>query len=129
MSKRHRVTRKADPASQQVYGVNQNQIFDVFADLYASAEPSRDGLCVVNLTLSNERAEPFLRALLRAEAELLIADAARPDLSTSKLRSPDNRGHDALTLLTWRTFAARGIPDCASHIQALFDDAPDEQAA
>jgi len=45
---------------------------------------------------------PFVRALMRAEAELLVADAAAMSFGTYKDRTPDQRRHDALLLILHR---------------------------
>ena len=129
MSKRHRAARHAESAARRVYGEPVNRVFDILSDLFASAEPTSDGMCTVRLDVGNDECEPFLRAFLRAEAELLIADAARPDVTLQTLRSPHDRNNDALRLLIWRTLAVRGAPDCQRHIQAVLDRASDDQAA
>jgi hypothetical protein len=45
---------------------------------------------------------PFVRALMRAEAELLVADAAAMSFGTYEDRTPDERRHDALLLILHR---------------------------
>ncbi|WP_375482006.1 hypothetical protein [uncultured Jatrophihabitans sp.] len=45
---------------------------------------------------------PLMRALFRAEAELLVADALAMESGTYVARDPDERRHDALLLVLQR---------------------------
>jgi hypothetical protein len=61
-----------------------------------------DGMYRVSTTLPPEEAEPLGRALMRIEAELLVADAATVGTAQHEERTPPQRRHDALVLLAQR---------------------------
>lgn len=55
-----------------------------------------------DLDLELEPNGPLMRALFRAEAELLVADALAMEAGTYEPREPDERRHDALLLIVHR---------------------------
>ena len=63
-------------------------------------QPRRDSGADYDLEL--EPQGPLMRALFRAEAELLAADALAMEAGTYAERTPDQRRHDALLLILSR---------------------------
>ncbi len=55
-----------------------------------------------DVELALEAQGPLMRALLRAEAELLVADALAMEAGTYVERDPGERRHDALQLILQR---------------------------
>ena len=63
-------------------------------------QPRRGG--VTDFDLELEPRGPLMRAIFRAEAELLVADALAMEAGTYVDRTPDQRRHDALLLILHR---------------------------
>lgn len=74
------------------------------------AKPTRDGMLHVETRLPSTVAAPFTRALMRVEAELLLADADTVVESLNACRTSDQRRHDALIALSHRVAAAMPQP-------------------
>jgi hypothetical protein len=72
---------------------------------------SKDGMMHFNVTLEPELAAPFNRALMRVDAELLLADADQLTAENARaLRTYDQRRADALVALALRvTDAAHAL--------------------
>ena len=69
---------------------------------YVQTEDGPDGSCVVNGDLPPEVAPPFIRAIMRIEAELLLHDAEQVTVERGEPRSPDERRTDAFLALALR---------------------------
>ena len=69
----------------------------------------RKGSADVDLVI--EGSGPLMRALLRAEAELMVADALAMEAGTYVHRTTDERRHDALQLIFARL---RGVQQTAA---------------
>ncbi|MFI9510820.1 hypothetical protein [Nocardia sp. NPDC052566] len=69
---------------------------------YVSTESGPDGEYIVNGDLPPEVAPPFIRAIMRIEAELLLHDAEQVTVETGEPRSPDERRADAFVALALR---------------------------
>lgn len=68
-----------------------------------------DGLTEASLVLNDAEAVILHRALMRVEAELLLADADRLDeASLTSLRTPTQRRHDAFMVIVERVIEATG---------------------
>ena len=77
------------------YGERLGDLFPAFNRIIASMEPDDDGFSI-KLTLPPDEARPFVRAMHRAEAELLFEDAeAMRDDEALIDRTTEQRGHDA----------------------------------
>ncbi|MBH0778214.1 hypothetical protein [Nocardia bovistercoris] len=73
---------------------------------YVSTESGPDGEYIVNGDLPPEVAPPFIRAIMRVEAELLLHDAELVTVDNEEPRTPDERRTDAFVALVLR------IDDC-----------------
>ncbi|WP_431957007.1 hypothetical protein [Nocardia lijiangensis] len=69
---------------------------------YVSTESGPDGEYIVNGDLPPEVAPPFIRAIMRVEAELLLHDAELVTVDNEEPRTPDDRRIDALVALMLR---------------------------
>ncbi|AVH21871.1 DUF222 domain-containing protein [Nocardia cyriacigeorgica] len=69
---------------------------------YVSTESLDDGSYIVNGDLPPEVAPPFIRAIMRVEAELLINDAELVTVDEGEPRSPEERRADAFLALALR---------------------------
>ena len=81
-----------------------------------------DGMRCGSFRLEPRLGDPFLRALMRVEAELLLADASRLGRDDYEERTHEQRAADAFVALTLRVVAAiRGIAVMAhaSHLVVL----------
>ena len=87
--------------TKTVAGESLEPLLSAFIRIWSEAE-ERDGMFEVSTTLPREEAEPLGRALMRLEAELLVADAAALGTSGHEERTPPQRRHDALLLLAQR---------------------------
>ncbi len=67
-----------------------------------SAQLSRPSAGQPDVQLTLEQGGPLMRALLRAEAELMVADALAMESGTYVHREPDERRHDAMLLILAR---------------------------
>lgn len=65
-------------------------------------EPDSDGCYRVCFHFKNEEGAPFVRALMRIEAELLLHDANLVDANQIEPRTPEQRRADALVALALR---------------------------
>jgi hypothetical protein len=77
-------------------GESADEILDALSQLDLNVRPDRSAWGDVVLT------GPLIRALMRAEAELLVADAAAMQFGTYEERTPAQRRHDALLLIVHR---------------------------
>lgn len=69
---------------------------------YVSTESGPDGEYIVNGDLPPEVAPPFIRAVMRIEAELLLHDAELVTVDNEEPRTPEDRRTDALVALFLR---------------------------
>lgn len=69
---------------------------------YMSTESGPDGEYIVNGDLPREVAPPFIRAIMRVEAELLLHDAELVTVEEGEPRSPEERRTDAFVALMLR---------------------------
>lgn len=69
---------------------------------FVSAEAREDGGYEVNGDLPPEVAPPFIRAIMRVEAELLLHDAALVTVDSGEPRTPEERRADAFLALALR---------------------------
>ncbi|MET8797841.1 hypothetical protein ABZV91_15565 [Nocardia sp. NPDC004568] len=69
---------------------------------YVSTESLSDGSYVVNGDLPREVAPPFIRAIMRVEAELLLHDAEFVTIDEGEPRTPEERRADAFLALALR---------------------------
>lgn len=69
---------------------------------YVSTESRGDGSYIVNGDLPPEVAPPFIRAIMRVEAELLLHDAQFVTVDEGEPRTPDERRQDAFLALALR---------------------------
>lgn len=69
---------------------------------FVSTESGPDGEYIVNGDLPPEVAPPFIRAIMRVEAELLLHDAELVTVDNEEPRTPDERRTDAFVALVLR---------------------------
>ncbi|MFQ6326598.1 hypothetical protein ACLMAL_10710 [Nocardia sp. CWNU-33] len=69
---------------------------------YVSTESGPDGEYIVNGDLPPEVAPPFIRAVMRVEAELLLHDAELVTVEGGEPRTPEERRTDAFVALLLR---------------------------
>ncbi|WP_039802482.1 hypothetical protein [Nocardia araoensis] len=69
---------------------------------YVSTESQPDGSYVVNGDLPPDVAPPFIRAIMRVEAELLLHDAELVTVEEGEPRTPEERRTDAFVALVLR---------------------------
>ncbi|QIS16216.1 DUF222 domain-containing protein [Nocardia arthritidis] len=74
---------------------------------YVSTESGPDGEYIINGDLPPEVAPPFIRAIMRVEAELLLHDAELVTVESGEPRSPEERRADAFVALVLRVDDAR----------------------
>ena len=67
-----------------------------------STDYGPDGEYIVNGDLPPEVAPPFIRAIMRVEAELLLHDAELVTVDNEEPRTPDERRTDAFVALVLR---------------------------
>lgn len=65
-------------------------------------DEDEDGMVHVHAEYPDDIGDPFTRALMRVEAELLAADADVYGTDSYEERTPDQRRYDAFMLLTHR---------------------------
>ena len=69
----------------------------------------QDGLTEISMSLNDAETVILRRALMRVEAELLVADAETLDVaSLESLRTPSQRRQDAFMLIVQRVIEATG---------------------
>jgi hypothetical protein len=93
-----------------VYGEKRSELLPGLAAVAASGEPNGDGMVEGSFALDAEIAHPLFRALMRAEAELLLEDATALGTAGYEERTPDQRRLDALLRLARRCAAAGDLP-------------------
>lgn len=69
-------------------------------------QPTRNGMSSMSMRLAPRLAAPFLRALMRVEAELLLDDADRLATEDQEDRSHEQRAADAFVALALRVSGA-----------------------
>ncbi|MEV6339988.1 hypothetical protein AB0M12_35345 [Nocardia vinacea] len=69
---------------------------------YVSTEPQPDGGYIINGDLPPDVAPPFIRAIMRVEAELLLNDAELVTVDEGEPRTPEERRADAFVALILR---------------------------
>jgi hypothetical protein len=69
---------------------------------YVETESGPDGSYIVNGDLPPEVAPPFIRAIMRIEAELLLHDALQVTVDRGEPRTPEERRADAFLALALR---------------------------
>lgn len=79
-----------------------------FSSALAQSTTHADGSMRISALLTPDVAYPLRRALMRVEAELLLADADTLSENGGEERTPDQRLHDALLAL------ARRVADAAT---------------
>ncbi|WP_084524238.1 hypothetical protein [Nocardia inohanensis] len=76
---------------------------------YVSTEDAPDGGYIVTGDLPPEVAPPFVRAIMRIEAELLLQDAELVTVEEGEPRTPEERRTDALIALLLRVDERSGF--------------------
>ncbi|WP_433198361.1 hypothetical protein ACQP1G_03730 [Nocardia sp. CA-107356] len=69
---------------------------------YVSTESQPDGSYIINGDLPPHVAPPFIRAIMRVEAELLLNDAELVTVDEGEPRTPEQRRADAFVALILR---------------------------
>lgn len=87
-----------------VAGESTTDLLRAFGEIEMSEE--HDGRVELEADLAPDVGAPFMRALLRVEAELLLADADGLLDDARPLRTPDQRRADAFVALTQRVVDA-----------------------
>lgn len=105
---RQRSTKRT--GQQRVAGEDPRILLPLLTRLTASSVQNEDGTFHVHADYSKDEAPPLARALMRIEAELLLADARRLQAPGAPWRSPGARSFDAVLVLAIRTRAALGQP-------------------
>ncbi|MCP2277447.1 hypothetical protein ACFYT3_09030 [Nocardia amikacinitolerans] len=90
----------ADTDSDLVAGERRADLLRALS--YVSTESGPDGEYIVNGDLPPEVAPPFIRAIMRVEAELLLHDAELVTVDNEEPRTPDERRTDAFVALVLR---------------------------
>ncbi|ONM47586.1 DUF222 domain-containing protein [Nocardia donostiensis] len=89
-----------DPDSDTVAGERRDDLLRALS--YVSTESRDDGSYIVNGDLPPEVAPPFIRAIMRVEAELLLHDAEFVTIDEGEPRTPEERRADAFLALALR---------------------------
>ncbi|GAB2647016.1 hypothetical protein ACWDYH_04625 [Nocardia goodfellowii] len=89
-----------DTDSDLVAGERRSDLLRALS--YVSTEHGPDGEYIVNGDLPPEVAPPFIRAIMRVEAELLLHDAELVTVDNEEPRTPDERRTDAFVALVLR---------------------------
>jgi hypothetical protein len=82
-----------------VYGERIGDLFPAMFALRDSMKVGRDGRCHMSATFDADVGSPLRRALMRAEAELLLEDAATVGTPQNMDRTHEQRSADALVRL------------------------------
>jgi hypothetical protein len=93
-----------------VYGEQASALLPVLTDLFSTMEPIDDGMVQVEWEGPSQELTPLLRALMRAEADLLLEDADLFGGPQERDRTRGERSMDALTVVTFTTLEALGGP-------------------
>ncbi|MBF6211231.1 hypothetical protein IU433_06735 [Nocardia puris] len=94
------VDQSGDTDSDLVAGESRADL--LLALSYVSTEAGPDGEYIVNGNLPPEVAPPFIRAVMRVEAELLLHDAELVTVDNEEPRTPEERRTDAFVALVLR---------------------------
>lgn len=97
-----------DPDSDLVAGERRADLVRALG--FVSTESGPDGEYIVNGDLPPDVAPPFIRAVMRVEAELLLHDAELVTVENEEPRSPEQRRTDALVALLLRIDDRQWIP-------------------
>ncbi|MEV6277455.1 hypothetical protein [Nocardia sp. NPDC051832] len=89
-----------DTDSDLVAGERRSDLLAALS--YVSTDYGPDGEYIVNGDLPPEVAPPFIRAIMRVEAELLLHDAELVTVDNEEPRTPDERRTDAFVALVLR---------------------------
>lgn len=98
------MTRPKPKKPPRVAGEPVDLLVEALLAINTQAQPN--GMVKLEGVFRPEIFRPFMRALMRVEAELLLADARVYGSDAEEDRSPDARRADALVLLTRRVSAA-----------------------
>ena len=82
-------------------------LLDLFLDMKDDMAPWVDGMTRIETRMPNARMGVLLRALMRVEAELLLADADQVDASAVEPRTAEQRRADAFVALALRVADAQ----------------------
>lgn len=78
-----------------VFGESAAAIYGALSPALRNRRTTRDGMTRVEFELTPELGLPFARALMRAEAKLLLEDADQLTAETARAeRTPDQRRYD-----------------------------------
>ncbi|NUS44805.1 MAG: DUF222 domain-containing protein [Mycobacteriaceae bacterium] len=89
-----------DSSSDLVAGERREDLLRALS--YITAEPTDDGGYAIDGNLPKDVAPPFIRALMRIEAELLLHDAEFVTIDDGEPRTPEERRTDAFMALALR---------------------------
>jgi hypothetical protein len=89
-----------DRDSDMIAGESRGDLLHALT--YVSTESGPDGSYIVNGDLPPEVAPPFIRAIMRIEAELLLHDAEQVTVDRGEPRTPEERRADAFLALALR---------------------------
>ncbi|MEV0028592.1 hypothetical protein [Nocardia sp. NPDC050793] len=90
----------AETDSDLVAGERRTDLLHALSYVHTEAGP--DGEYIVNGDLPPEVAPPFIRAIMRVEAELLLHDAELVTVDNEEPRTPEERRTDAFVALVLR---------------------------
>ena len=82
-----------------IYGETIEDLLPGLLTIKNAMTTDADGMCHASFTLTPKDGAPFLRALMRVEAELLIEDADSIGCRHAQDRTQEQRAADALLLL------------------------------
>ncbi len=91
-----------DTLNRTVAGESLRDLIPALQEVVKDAQVDEDGMWSGAFALEPETGTPFMRALMRIEAELLLEDADRLGEAVGEERTPDQRRADALLALTLR---------------------------
>lgn len=98
------MTRPKPKKPAKVAGEQVDLLVEALRQIDFETEP--DGMIHCRIDLPPRLGDPLMRATMRVEAELLLADARVYCADDHEARSPDGRRLDAFVLLTRRVVAA-----------------------
>jgi hypothetical protein len=91
-----------------VAGEPADVILKVLMGMRDNHVPDADGMVSIQATIPQDHAAVLLRAIMRIEAELLLADAKEVGSSAAEPRTPQQRRADAFVALALRVADALG---------------------
>ncbi|MGH9252712.1 MAG: DUF222 domain-containing protein [Acidimicrobiales bacterium] len=91
-----------------VAGEPADVILKVLIGMRDNLVPDADGMTSIQATIPQDHAAVLLRATMRIEAELLLADAKEVGSSAAEPRTPQQRRADAFVALALRVADALG---------------------